>query len=194
MRTQKYFGHSKARKLTFAAATGSVIGLAALGAAYTQVAQAAEPTRAERAIERHHDGASKHQHGGMQHRRGGGGPGRFGQHIEGHLAFLKTELHITESQTQVWDQFAEALRSMNKEASEKREEMRAERESQAKDRTARRDHTLMERFERSEARLEAMAERQRKLKTAVEPLYAALSNDQKKLADKLLRFGHGGRR
>ncbi len=193
MRTRKHFSHSKARKLTFAAATGSVIGLAALGASYIHAAQAAEPSRAERAIERHHDGASKHMRGGMQHRRGGG-PGDFGQHIEGHLAFLKTELHITESQTQVWDQFAETLRSMNKEAAEKREEMKAERESQAKNRTARRDQTLMQRFERSEARLEAMIERQKKLKTAVEPLYAALSDDQKKLADKLLRFNRGGRR
>ena len=168
---------SKARKLVIAAAASSVIGLATLGAAHYQITQATETTGSERIVERQHAAPFQRMRAHMAQRRIGGGPrGSTGKHIEGRLAFLKTELHITEAQLKVWEKFAGTLRVMTEDAAAKREGMKTQRENHIE----RSGQTLMQRFERSEERLEAAVERQKKLKAVVEPLYAMLSDDQKK--------------
>src|SRR5450755_491058 len=48
---------------------------------------------------------------GMMPREGGGGMTmRPGQHVEGRLAYLKTELGITDAQLPQWNAFADAMR------------------------------------------------------------------------------------
>ena len=177
---------AKARKLVIAAAIGSVIGLTALGTAHLHTSQAAEPAERSHFMGGRHVGPDQRAHNrGSRH--------RFGEHIEGRLAFLRTELHITDAQAKVWDAFANALRAESETAQAKREERKAQMEAGAQTRADRKRPTVVERLERSELRLTAALERYKKLKTAVEPLYAALSEDQKELADKLFRFGPGRR-
>src|SRR5579885_1399391 len=52
--------------------------------------------------------------GGMMSMMGGmmaGNPGMMAGHVEGRLAFLKTELKITEAQAPQWTKFADAMRA-----------------------------------------------------------------------------------
>jgi len=98
------------------------------------------------------------------------------KHIEGRLAFLKTELKITDAQLSLWNAFAQAMRDdastiqvmphpmmgMNKAA------------------------TLPDKLAARETSLSARLEALRKLKAAADPLYAALTADQKKTADEIM--------
>src|SRR6516162_2740602 len=98
------------------------------------------------------------------------------EHIEGRLAFLKTELKITDAQLPLWNAFAQAMRDdagmmqamphpiigMNKAA------------------------TLPNKLATRETMLEAQLEAMRKLKAAADPLYTALDTDQKKTADDIM--------
>jgi hypothetical protein len=107
---------------------------------------------------------------------GQGGMSMMAKHIEGRLAFLKTELKITDAQLPLWNAFAQAMRDdastmqamphpmmgMNKAA------------------------TLPDKLVTRETMLEAQLEAVRKLKAAADPLYAALAADQKKTADDIM--------
>ena len=191
----------RARRLVIAAALGSVIGLGTLGAAYTQAGNAAEPGHGDRYerlcervmdhVERGFDRMGPGRHGGIR--------GEFGEHIEGRLAFLKTELKITDAQTKVWNTFAETMREITKEAQVSREDMRSRMKNFREDRGEHREETVLDRLtqaeqmiERSQSRLEKAKAQQKKVRGAIEPLYAALSDEQKKLADDLLRVGGSG--
>jgi hypothetical protein len=117
--------------------------------------------------------------GGMPMMRmmmGQGGMPMMAKHIEGRLAFLKTELKITDAQLPLWNAFAQAMRDdastmqamphpmmgMNKAA------------------------TLPDKLAARETMLTARIEAVRKLKAAADPLYAALNADQKKTADEIM--------
>ena len=117
--------------------------------------------------------------GGMPMMRmmmGQGGMPMMTKHIEGRLAFLKTELKITDAQLPLWNAFAQAMRDdagmmqamphpiigMNKAA------------------------TLPNKLATRETMLEAQLEAVRKLKAAADPLYMALDTDQKKTADEIM--------
>lgn len=114
-------------------------------------------------------------HGGMM---GGGMMGDMAlKHVEGRLAFLKTELKITPAQEPQWTKFADVVRSTAKNAQTAKPPMMqgGMKPSTTPDRLGHYEKTLV-------ARLEAV----RALKAAVDPLYASLSDDQKKVADELL--------
>ena len=114
-------------------------------------------------------------HGGMM---AGGMMGDMPlKHVEGRLAFLKTELKITPAQEPQWTKFAEVIRNAAKNAQATKPPMMqgGMKTSPAPERLAHYEKTLT-------ARLETI----RALKAAVDPLYASLSDDQKKLADELL--------
>jgi len=106
----------------------------------------------------------------------GGGPAK---HIEGRLAFLKTELGITDAQMDVWEDYAEAVRD----AAGSMQEM----------------HTTMmsgdaptsfpARIERREQMLSARIETLRTLRDAAVPLYEALDDQQKQVADSIMGMG-----
>ena len=97
-------------------------------------------------------------------------------HVEGRLAFLKTELKITDAQLLLWNAVADAIRANAKGMGAAAEGMMGSTQAASlPDKLATREKMLA-------ARLEAL----RKLKAAVDPLYAALSDEQKKTADELI--------
>jgi hypothetical protein len=97
-------------------------------------------------------------------------------HIEGRIAFLKAELKITDAQQPLWNAVADTIRSTAKDMGGMVNCMSMMQSSDAlPDKLAAREKAIT-------AHLDAL----RKLKIAVEPLYAALSDDQKKTADQLM--------
>lgn len=105
-------------------------------------------------------------------------------HVDGRLAFLKAELKITDSQTSVWSRFAEAMRVNAAAMSESHAAMvpRQGMLASLPTRLALADKTMT-------GHLDAL----RRIKAAVEPLYAVLSDEQKKTADELMGSPHGMR-
>jgi LTXXQ motif family protein len=99
-------------------------------------------------------------------------------HVEGRLAFLKTELKITDAQLPLWNAVAEAIRANAKSGMGMMEEMAGGMMGQGAN--------LPDRFAAREKMMAARLDALRRLKSAVDPLYAALSDDQKKTADELL--------
>ena len=101
------------------------------------------------------------------------------------LAFLKTELKITPAQDPQWSTFADTVRSVARSMKDMHEQMMQggrdgmmRGEAQAASAPARLDH-----YERMRTtRLEVV----RTIKAAFAPLYASLSDEQKKTADELM--------
>ena len=98
------------------------------------------------------------------------------RHVEGRIAFLKTELKITDPQLPQWNAFAQAMRD-NAAAMPGMQGMMMGMSQDGKfpDKLAAQEKMLS-------GRLDAI----HKLKAAADPLYAALSDDQKKSADELM--------
>ena len=108
----------------------------------------------------------------------GMGPGMMGgpaQHIEGWIAFLRTELKITDAQTPLFNSFAEALRAAAKSLQDWHEQRRS----------GERPDTWPERLTWHEQMMTTHLEALKKVKSAAIPLYNALSADQKQTADSL---------
>jgi hypothetical protein len=102
--------------------------------------------------------------------------GAMAGHVEGRLAFLKTELKITDAQLPLWNAVADVIRANAKGMGEMSGGM------MGSEQTA----TLPEKLALREKMMAAHLEALRKFKSAVDPLYAALSEGQKKTADQLL--------
>ncbi len=122
-----------------------------------------------------------------------------GRHIEGRIAFLKAELKITDAQGPAFDKFAEALRVTAKEADARMEARRASMPKPPADGQAQPDGpkppTALERIERQADGARFMAASSQRILDSFKPLYASLSDDQKKTADELVgRYvgPHGG--
>ena len=113
------------------------------------------------------------------------GPGMGGMatidRVEGRIAFLRTELKITEAQTSAWDAFAEALRANAKKLGEIRGAMMAQMNAAQQEAP-----TLTDRLGLQEQWLTARLEGTRTIRSAVTTLYGVLSDDQKKTANELL--------
>jgi LTXXQ motif family protein len=97
-------------------------------------------------------------------------------HVEGRLAFLKTELKITEAQLPLWNAVADAIRANAKGMSAMSDGVMG----------AAQATTLPDKLAMREKMMTAHLEALRRFKSAVEPLYAALSDEQKKTANELL--------
>jgi hypothetical protein len=124
-----------------------------------------------------------------------------GQHIEGRLAFLRTELKITEAQTAPWNAYAEALRTNAKRMSEFMSTMMGggmmgggmmgqgmmRGPAMTMPGPTGSAMTLPDHFARAEKHQAAHAEMLRTMKAPTLQLYAALADDQKRMADVLLR-------
>jgi hypothetical protein len=98
--------------------------------------------------------------------------------VDGHLAFLHTELGIKPDQETLWQDFAKTIRG-------NAEQMRS---------THHWDHiygttNLVERLGRYEKHLSARVDMLRNTKSSLVPLYAELDEDQKSRANQIL-FGH----
>lgn len=111
------------------------------------------------------------------------GPGMAGtgtiDHIEGWIAFLRTELKITDAQTTAWEQLADAMRANAKELGKVR---KATMEKMAGGQTP----TLSQRLDAEERWLTARVKGVSAIKASYEHLYDALSEDQKKAAEELI--------
>jgi hypothetical protein len=99
-------------------------------------------------------------------------------HVEGRLAFLRTELKITDSQLPLWNAVADAIRANAKSMVEMSGGM------MGSSQTATLPDKLALRVKMMRAHLDAL----HRFKAAVEPLYAVLimSDEQKKTAEELL--------
>lgn len=119
---------------------------------------------------------------------GGRGPGmmfgqqpRLGALVGGRLAYLKAELGITDEQTEAWNGYAKAVEG-------RLESMQTIHNSMWE---TLQKGTAPERMDARIASMEAMLEAMKALKPATEALYAALSEEQKKLADELIGLDCG---
>jgi hypothetical protein len=101
--------------------------------------------------------------------------------VEGRIAFLRTELKITEVQTSAWNTFADALRTNAQKLGEIRASMMPQ-PGAAQQRVL----TMADRLDLQERWLLARLEGTRTLKSAFTKLYETLSDDQKKTANELL--------
>lgn len=109
-------------------------------------------------------------------RPGAGGMGMATiDRVEGRIAFLRTELKITDAQNAAWNAFADALRANAKSLGEVRAAMSGASEQ-----------GLVERFALQEKWLAARLEGTRAIKAELANLVGVLSDDQKKAADELL--------
>ena len=109
--------------------------------------------------------------------------GRMTAHIEGRLAFLKAELNITPEQEALWKDYANAVRDNAKSMSSRCTSLLGDSGASQKSLPYRLD--AQEQF--VAARLDAL----RATNKALKPLYQALSDAQKKLADQLIRSSTG---
>ena len=107
-------------------------------------------------------------------------PGQEFRFSEGRLAFLKAELKITEAQTKAWDAFAAALRENVAKLTEA---------YKGPDREAMQKMSPPERLAWFEKAIAARSDAVKRAKAAMDPLYAALSDDQKKLFDRFVPTG-----
>jgi LTXXQ motif family protein len=113
--------------------------------------------------------------GMMQMMTGSGGMGGMAtiDRVEGRIAFLKTELKITDAQSDAWNAFADVLRGNAKKLGELRGSMAPQ-------------GSLADRLEWQEKWLTARAEGTRGVRTAYADLAAKLSDEQKATAEQLL--------
>ncbi len=102
------------------------------------------------------------------------------ERVEGRIAFLRTELKVTAAQQPLWDALAEAIRANAGTASGVMSAMADGMPMGAGDSTA------PQRIEAQEKALSTRLEALGRLKTALDPFYAALDAAQKEKADNLL--------
>jgi hypothetical protein len=102
-------------------------------------------------------------------------PGGTIQNVEGHIAFLKAELKMTDAQQKPWDQFADTLRTNVKALSAVSSEMMSGMMSGA-----------AARLEQQEKMLTLQLDALKRSRAALEGLNAVLSDEQKKQLDELI--------
>jgi hypothetical protein len=98
--------------------------------------------------------------------------------MEAHLAYIKADLEITDSQMDAWNAYADAVRARHAAMEGVHADMMKAKSGTAVDR-------LDARIKATETKLESM----KAMKPATEGLYNALTDDQKKKADTLLGGG-----
>lgn len=119
---------------------------------------------------------------------------RFEDRLERRLNFLHSELGITAQQEQVWATFADAVRreaqAGRDQFFDRRDEFRGGPSAGPNGRNAP-PPSIVDRLERRQQGLEERGAYYDRLLSALRPLYAALSDDQKRAADENL-FNPGG--
>lgn len=107
------------------------------------------------------------------------------ERIEARLAYAKTALKITPAQEPQWNVLAEVLRKHARAMDERVTTARAARTAGNPPPSV----TAIERLERRQQIMQAASLRMNEVLEAAKPLYATLSDDQKKEADALLSRG-----
>lgn len=108
----------------------------------------------------------------------------MGEHVEGKLAYIKTELKITDAQAAQWNAFADAFRARAQKMSQHcgMKDGRGEHGEHGEQA----ERTLPQRLDAMEQHLSAHLEALRAMKGPVQALYGVLSDEQKKTADHIL--------
>ena len=120
-------------------------------------------------------------HGGMgPWMMGGSGPsarmcGMMTAHFDGRLAYLKTELKITDAQTSLWNSYAEAARDNAQGMSARCTAMMTT--------TGTTGLNLPDQLDQHEQFMATQLEATRAMNKALKPLFAALSDSQKQTAN-----------
>ncbi len=104
--------------------------------------------------------------------------------VEKRIGEMRTQLKITDQQSQQWDTFAQTMRDNAEKAGQAFQD-RAQKLSSMNADDAMKSYAAVS---------QVHADNMQKLAAAFSPLYAVLSDDQKKIADKLFRNEHAGRR
>ena len=108
------------------------------------------------------------------------------RHIDGRIAYLKAELKITSAQEPQFERVAQAMRESAAATDQAMQKMRADRDQ---------PKNAVERLEARQQFAALRAQQSQRFLDAFKPLYASLSDDQKKAADDLLarhrHHGHG---
>ena len=107
-------------------------------------------------------------------------------HIEGRIAFLQTELKITDAQQPQWKTYADALRKGIHGQKEMMEKMQMGMMSSQSPMP----NDLLQQIDRQEQMLSARLDSLRQMKAALVPLYSTFNDAQKRTADELL-MPHG---
>jgi len=102
-----------------------------------------------------------------------------GRHIEGRIAYLKTELKITDAQQPQFDAVANVMRDNAKSMHDAFQSLRGDRGQ---------PQTALSRLEARAKFAQLRADGEAKMLAAFRPLYQAMSPDQQKAADEML--GH----
>ncbi|WGJ13733.1 Spy/CpxP family protein refolding chaperone [Methylocapsa sp. D3K7] len=111
---------------------------------------------------------------------------RAAEHIDGQLAYLKTELKITPEQLPQWNVFADIFRT-DKEKNARLCNSTENEQTRAMMMSA----SLPDSLEMTAVRLTARLESLRAMEAAIRPLYAILSPAQKKTADEIMKGAPG---
>lgn len=101
----------------------------------------------------------------------------MGRHVEGRLAFIKTELKITADQEPLWNAYADAARANAKAMSGRCATMMGRGTEPAT--------SLPDRLDQHEQVMSAHLDALRAMNKALKPLYAALTTEQKKEFDEI---------
>lgn len=112
------------------------------------------------------------------------GPGMMGQHVEGRIAFLRAELGITAAQEAQWNAFAEALRSSAQAMADMHQQTMPMMMSMMQ--AGPQAVPLPQRLELHERMMASHLEALRRFRGAAGPLYSALDDRQKRIADGLI--------
>lgn len=118
---------------------------------------------------------------GMRGPMMGFGPDAMIDRIDGRLAFMKTELKITEAQDAAWNALAETVRTT---AQAHNDMMRSAMQEMHDGDFF--DKPLPERLQFQETHMEARLEQIKAVREAVDKLYAVLDDTQKKAADDIV--------
>ncbi|MGY0571925.1 Spy/CpxP family protein refolding chaperone [Bradyrhizobium sp. RDM12] len=100
-------------------------------------------------------------------------------YVEGRVAFLRTELKITDAQQSAWNAFADALRTNAKTLGEVRDSMMMAQQSTG-------SPDLIQKLTLQEKWLAARLEGTRAMKSALANLVSSFSDEQKRATDELL--------
>ena len=105
---------------------------------------------------------------------------KMDEHLDGQLAYLKTELKITDVQTPQWNIFGQAFRAeMEKKAQLCRQAMEQSRAGTSVN--------LLDSLKMIEDQLSKRLDSLRAMRAAVQPLYSILTPEQKKTADEIMK-------
>ena len=118
------------------------------------------------------------------------------ERVEARLAYARTALKITDTQQPQWESFANVMRKHARAMDQRFQQRRAQgdaRTAPGAQRPDPRSVTAIERLERTQQRMADRSTRLNEVIAAAKPLYAALSAEQKQVADGMLsRQGRGG--